>query len=93
MSLTETIRTKLQAAFSPIELRIEDESRFHEGHSGSRPGGESHFRVTIVSSVFQGMTRIERQRQVHKALADELRSRIHALSLSLSTPDEASGVG
>lgn len=88
MTVAETIRTKLLAAFSPAELLVEDESRLHAGHAGSHPSGESHFRVTIVSSVFQGLTRVERQRRVHAALAEELQSRVHALSLRLSTPEE-----
>ena len=86
MSVQETIRTKLEAAFSPVELRIVDESRLHEGHAGAHPGGESHFRVTIVSSMFQGLSRVECQRRVHQVLAEELKSHIHALSLSLSVP-------
>jgi len=86
MSVSETIRTKLEAAFSPVELRIVDESRLHAGHAGAHPGGESHFRVTIVSSMFQGLSRVERQRRVHEVLAAELRSQVHALSLNLSVP-------
>lgn len=88
MTVAETIRAKLEAAFSPLELRIEDESRFHAGHAGARADGESHFRVTIVSSMFQGLSRVERQRRVHQVLAEELKARIHALSLSLSAPGE-----
>ena len=88
MTVAETIRTKLEAAFSPVELRIIDESRLHQGHAGAHPGGESHFRVTIVSSMFQGLSRVERQRRVHQVLADELKSRVHALSLTLSIPGE-----
>jgi BolA protein len=88
MSVQETIRTKLEAAFSPVELRIVDESSLHHGHAGAHPAGESHFRVTIVSSMFQGLSRVERQRRVHQALAEELKARIHALSLSLSFPGE-----
>jgi BolA protein len=90
MIVAETIRLKLEAAFSPIHLRVEDESRLHAGHSGAREGGESHFRVSIVSSVFQGLTRVERQRRVHAVLAEELKHRVHALSLTVATPDEAS---
>lgn len=90
MSVAETIKRKLEAAFSPVHLRVEDESRLHAGHSGARAGGESHFRVAIVSSVFQGLSRLDRQRRVHETLAEELKAQVHALSLSLSTPDEAS---
>jgi BolA protein len=91
MQVAETIRTKLEAAFSPERLVIEDESHRHAGHAGARPGGETHFRVAIVSSVFEGLGRVERQRRVHAVLADELRVQVHALSLKLATPVEASG--
>ena len=90
MRIAETIRTKLEAAFSPQELVIEDESHRHAGHAGARPGGETHFRVAIVSAAFDGLGRVERQRRVHAVLAEELKAQVHALSLKLSTPGEAS---
>lgn len=89
MRVLETIKSKLEAAFSPVSLVIEDESHRHAGHAGSRAEGETHFRVAIVSPVFAGLGRVERQRRVHAVLADELKDRVHALSLNLSTPDEA----
>ncbi len=88
MSIAETMREKLNAAFAPTELSVEDESAKHHGHAGSRPEGETHFRVTIVSSAFAGLSRIERQRQVYAVLADELSGRVHALSLTTQAPDE-----
>ncbi len=90
MRVAETIKSKLEAAFSPVSLVIEDESHRHAGHAGSRAEGETHFRVAIVSPVFAGLGRVERQRRVHAVLAEELKARVHALSLSLSAPDEAS---
>jgi BolA family transcriptional regulator, general stress-responsive regulator len=90
MRVAETIKSKLEAAFSPVSLVIEDESHRHAGHAGSRAEGETHFRVAIVSPVFAGLGRVERQRRVHAVLAEELKARVHALSLRLSTPDEAS---
>lgn len=87
--LAETLRHKFQAAFSPVELVIEDESARHAGHSGARPGGESHFRVRIVSAAFAGLSRVERQRQVYAAAADEIAAGLHALALTTLTPEEA----
>lgn len=89
MRVAETIKSKLEAAFSPVSLVIEDESHRHAGHAGSRAEGETHFRVAIVSPVFTGLGRVERQRRVYAVLAEELKARVHALSLSLSAPDEA----
>jgi len=89
MTVAETIREKLIAAFAPGELIIEDESARHAGHSGARPGGETHFQVRIVSAAFEGVSRVERQRRVYAVLADEMRGSVHALALTTSTPAEA----
>jgi BolA protein len=89
MTVAETIRTKLTAALTPSELVVEDESARHQGHAGARPEGETHFRVRVVSSAFEGASRIDRQRRVYAILADELRERVHALALVTLTPGEA----
>lgn len=89
MGVADTIRSKLSAALSPGNLVIEDESARHAGHAGARPGGESHFRVTIVSAEFTGRSRIERQRLVYGILAEELAGPVHALALVTHTPEEA----
>jgi BolA family transcriptional regulator, general stress-responsive regulator len=89
MSVADIIREKLTAAFAPKELAVEDESAKHAGHAGSRPGGETHFNVRIVSDSFEGVSRVERQRRVYAALADEMRGRVHALSLTTLTPAES----
>jgi BolA protein len=89
MSVAQTITSKLTAAFSPTELVVEDESAKHAGHSGSRPEGETHFRVRIVSKAFEGVSRVERQRRVYATLAEELDTRVHALSLTVLAPFEA----
>jgi BolA protein len=83
------IRKRLSDAFSPSELIVEDDSARHAGHAGASPQGETHFRVRIVSEKFSGLSRVERQRRVHDALKDELKSRVHALSLTTLTPAEA----
>ena len=89
MSIADTMREKLNATFAPKELEIADESARHAGHAGSRPGGETHFNVRIVSDAFDGIPRVERQRRVYAALAEELKGRVHALSLTTLTPAEA----
>ncbi|MCK5574927.1 MAG: BolA family transcriptional regulator, partial [Sphingomonadales bacterium] len=80
MSMTDTIRTKLTDAFSPVELNVIDESEQHRGHGGYREGGESHFRVEMKAEAFNGKSRVERQRMVNHVLAEELKEQIHALS-------------
>jgi BolA protein len=89
MTMAHTIREKLTAAFAPKELMVQDESAKHAGHSGARPGGETHFNVRIVAEIFDGLSRVERQRRVYAALAQELRGTVHALSLTALTPAEA----
>jgi BolA protein len=88
MPVADTIAEKLTAAFAPASLRVIDESHQHEGHAGHRPGGETHYRVYIVSEAFRGKTRIDRHRLVNQALAHELAGGIHALAIHASAPGE-----
>jgi BolA protein len=89
MRVADQIRRKLSEALAPQDLEVIDESARHAGHAGARPEGETHFRVRIVSRAFAGMNRVARQRCVHDVLADELRTRVHALSIDARTPEEA----
>jgi BolA family transcriptional regulator, general stress-responsive regulator len=88
MNVADAIRRKLNDRFTPARLEIEDESHRHIGHTGARPGGETHFAVTIVSPAFVGQGRVARQRLVYQTLADELATQVHALSLTTLAPDE-----
>lgn len=88
MSVAATIRDKLTDRFTPTRLDIVDESHRHAGHAGARPEGETHFAVTIVAAAFTGHNRVARQRLVYQTLAEELATRVHALSLTTLTPDE-----
>lgn len=85
--VADRIRRKL-TALHPTRLMIHDDSGRHAGHAGARPGGESHFRVEIVSPTFIGETRLARQRRVYALLADEIKAGLHALQLSTLTPEE-----
>ena len=89
MTVADTIRRKLTERFAPVRLDIIDESHRHAGHAGARPEGESHFAVTIVSGAFTGLGRVARQRLVYETLAEELATRVHALSLTVRAADEA----
>ena len=89
MTVADSIKQKLTAAFAPSELVVEDESARHEGHAGHREGGETHFDVHIVSDAFTGLSRVERQRRIYAALDAEFRAGLHALSLKAQTPAEA----
>jgi BolA protein len=89
MSMKVQIAEKLAAAFAPQQLDVIDESDRHEGHAGHRPGGESHFRVHIVSEAFRGKSRLERHRLVNQTLSGELASGVHALAIHASAPGES----
>ena len=91
MSTKDTIINKLREAFSPESLDVSDESHLHEGHAGHRPGGETHFRVYIVSPAFEGKSRIERHRMVNTTLDAELKGSVHALAIKAETPAETAG--
>ena len=91
MSVALQIRDKLTAALSPVRLDVIDDSHRHEGHAGHDGRGESHFRLLIVSDMFVGLSRLDRQRLVHEILASELQDRVHALSMRTLTPEEAVG--
>jgi BolA family transcriptional regulator, general stress-responsive regulator len=88
MSVADTIRTKMTERFTPIRLEISDESYRHAGHEGARPEGETHFSITIVSAAFIGRNRVDRHRLVYETLAEELATRVHALSLTTLAPTE-----
>ena len=92
------IREKLTSALQPTTLTIEDDSARHAGHHheggmDAKPGGESHFNLTVVSAAFAGQTRVARQRAVNALLAAELAGPVHALSIKAQTPDEARNQG
>ena len=89
MGMSEIITEKLTGAFAPASLRVVDESHQHEGHAGQRPGGETHFRVYIVSEAFRGKSRVERHRMINATLAQELAGRVHALAIHANAPGEA----
>ena len=89
MTITDIITNKLREAFSPESLEVQDESHLHEGHAGHRPGGETHFRVYIVSKAFKGKSRLERHRLINAELAAELAGSVHALALHARAPGEA----
>jgi BolA family transcriptional regulator, general stress-responsive regulator len=89
MRMEELISGKLSQAFSPDSLRVVDESHLHAGHAGHRLGGETHYRVYIVSKAFVGKSRLDRHRMINKALAAEMADRVHALAIHASAPGES----
>ncbi|WDI30882.1 BolA family transcriptional regulator [Hyphococcus flavus] len=89
MQVAEIIRKKLTVALEPDQLDVIDESHLHAGHAGAREGGQSHFRLLVVSGAFEGLSRVARQRLVNDVLREELSGPIHALAMKTMTPEEA----
>jgi BolA protein len=88
MNRSEKIRLILNEALQPLELDIIDESSLHAGHSGAREGGQTHYRVDIVSAAFAGKGRLARQRLVYDLLTDEFSDGLHALTIKARAPNE-----
>ena len=84
MTRTDRIDAALRAALQPSELLIRDDSAAHAGHAGAREGG--HFHVVICSAQFAGKSMLQRHRLVYEAVADLLKSDIHALSIEARNP-------
>ena len=82
------IELLLTEAFSPERLAVINDSAKHSGHTGDDGTGESHFTVEIESAVFTGVSRLERQRMVLRALGDLPGQRVHALAIKAHAPSE-----
>ena len=91
MRTADVITKKLTDAFSPESLDVADESHLHAGHSGARPEGQTHYRVYIVASAFQGKSRLQRHRMINDTLANELAGGVHALAIHAAAPGEGGG--
>ncbi len=86
--VVQKITEKITKALKPVKISVEDESHLHAGHAGARPGGETHFRLTVVSDQFTGLSLVKRHRLINEALAEELQGPIHALAIKALAPDE-----
>ncbi len=86
------IEATLRERFAPVLVSVTDDSAQHAGHAGAAPGGQTHFSALVVSDAFVGTTRVARSRAAHDALAAEFAGGLHALALTLRTPDEHGAV-
>ena len=82
MNYVSIIDATLRKTFEPIYLEVLDESELHRGHIGFKDGTQNHFKVVISAKIFEKMSRVSRERAVHKALGSELMQNIHALSIN-----------
>jgi len=90
MSVAARIRERRPAP-EPVDLELVDESPQHAGHAGARPGGNTHWRLTIVSPRFAGQPTVARHRMVYQALGKLMQNPIHALAITARAPEETKG--
>jgi BolA protein len=90
LSVAERIRERLRA-LDPLALDLVDESAQHAGHAGAAPGGETHWRLSIVSPRFAGQPTVARHRMIYQALGGLMQNPIHALAITASAPAEQKG--
>ena len=91
MSVAAEMRRRLEAALAPERLELLDDSAAQAGHAGAAPGGNTHWRLTVVSAAFAGKPTVARHRLVYEALADLMQNPIHALQISARAPGENGG--
>jgi len=80
--------TQLLAPLDPLRCQVRDDSHLHAGHPGAASGG-GHFHLTLVSTHFDGLRTVARHRKVYALLQPLFPDAIHALSMTLLTPQEA----
>lgn len=87
-TLKDWITRTLEERIAPTRLDVEDESHRHAGHAGWREGGETHFRIDVVSPAFEGKSRVERHRLVNDVLREAFSRGLHALAIKARAPGE-----
>ena len=90
MNMAAEIRQRL-AALDPVEIELADESEQHRGHAGYQAGGNTHWRLSIVSPRFAGQPVLARHRMVYQALGNLMQHPIHALAITARSPEETKG--
>ena len=91
MSTQEKIEQVLRQTLAATVVEVEDESALHVGHAGAASGG-GHYRVKVVSPLFEGKSQVQRHRMVYDALAAEMQRTIHALALTTLAPGQQASV-
>jgi BolA protein len=91
LSVADEIRARL-STLEPLSVELVDESAQHAGHAGAAPGGETHWRLAIVSARFAGQPTVARHRMIYQALGALMQNPIHALAISARAPAEQKGL-
>lgn len=80
---------KLNQQIKPVLLQVVNESHSHN----VPPNSETHFKVTVVSDLFDKKRAVARHQMVYGILSEELAGPVHALALHTYTPVEWEKVG
>ncbi len=89
-AVQDEIARRLHAALHPTMLEVVNESALHAGHMGDDGSGETHFRVSVESEAFAGLSRVARQRLVNAALDGMIApGGVHALAIRATAPGDA----
>jgi stress-induced morphogen len=82
----------LEEGLRPTKISLIDDSAKHAGHAGMRGKAavESHFKLSVVSDKFQGLSRVQRHQLVYGLLDTQFKSGLHALNIQAFTPTEES---
>lgn len=84
--MRDALESRIRDSLSASHVEVVDESHLHVGHAGATGGG-GHFRAVIVSSRFEGLSRVKAQQLVYAAMGEWMGREIHALSMQIFTPD------
>lgn len=91
-SREKRIFSAVSAAINPHEIQVIDDSSRHAGHAGAQPEGETHYKLHVVASAFEGLNAVARHRKINAILANEFESGLHALNITARTPAEAAAL-
>ncbi|HTQ99359.1 MAG TPA: BolA family protein [Candidatus Acidoferrum sp.] len=83
MSVADRITSKVRQALGPELLQLDNESHMHAG-----PRTDSHFKLVVVATAFEGLSKVRRHQRLYQLLNEELEGPVHALALHLYTPAE-----
>jgi BolA protein len=89
MSVQENVEALLRDKLTPEHLEVVNESHMHSVAKGS----ETHFKVVVVSPLFEGVSAVKRHQLVYGALGEMMTRKpaqggIHALAITSRSPAE-----
>ena len=84
MVIQEKIEKLVSETFSPEYIELINESHMHS----VPPDSETHFKLVLVSSQFEGQRQVQRHQSVYRSVAELMNNPIHALALHTFSPEE-----